>query len=139
MKFGITEFKDQHRTGNGHVLLFLLLGLAFLLVGAVESSAQQDSSQSTRTRAEPASESQTRVEPVRTESPRQTFSTLLTTKAELERSLLAYREDKNWQLAGHIEVLMDQLTALIDLSSVPRSSRIKRVASFIFLRISSSP
>ena len=60
---------------------------------------------------------------VRTDSPRQTLTTFLQLRDDLEQTLQAYRDDKTRVLAGQIELLWDQLIALLDLSSVPRASQ----------------
>ena len=61
--------------------------------------------------------------PVRTDSPRQTFRTFLRLKDDLELTLLDYRDDKTNRLYERMELITDQLIALIDLSLVPKSSR----------------
>jgi len=60
---------------------------------------------------------------VRTDSPRQTLTTFLQLRDDLEQTLQAYRDDKTRVLAGQIELLWDQLIALLDLSSVPKASQ----------------
>lgn len=60
---------------------------------------------------------------VRTDSPRQTLTTFLRLRDDLEQTLQAYRLDKTRVLAGRIELFWDQLIALLDLSSVPRASQ----------------
>ena len=60
---------------------------------------------------------------VRTDSPRHTLTTFLRLKDDLEATLTAYRENKTRVLANRIELLFDQLIALLDLSSVPRTSQ----------------
>jgi len=61
--------------------------------------------------------------PVRTDSPRQTFRTFLRLKDDLELTLLDYRDDKTKALYEQMELIADQLIALIDLSLVPKASR----------------
>ena len=61
--------------------------------------------------------------PVRTDSPRQTFRTFLRLKDDLELTLLDYRDDKTKALYERMELIADQLMALIDLSLVPKASR----------------
>jgi MscS family membrane protein len=62
-------------------------------------------------------------ETVRTDSPRQTLTTFLRLRDDLEQTLQAYRDDKTRVLAGRIELFWNQLIALLDLSSVPRASQ----------------
>jgi hypothetical protein len=64
-----------------------------------------------------------RVKPIRTESPRQTFTTFLRLKNELEAAVFAYRKHKSWGLNRHITVILDQFIELINLSEVSSISR----------------
>ena len=61
--------------------------------------------------------------PVRTDSPRQTFRTFLRLRDDLELTLQDYRDEKTYALHKRMELIADQLIALLDLSSVPSSSR----------------
>jgi hypothetical protein len=60
---------------------------------------------------------------VRTDSSRQTLTTFLRLRDDLEETLLAYRDDKTRVLARRMELFLDQIIALLDLSSVPRASQ----------------
>jgi MscS family membrane protein len=60
---------------------------------------------------------------VRTDSPQHTLKTFLRLRDDLEQTLLAYRDHKTRVLAGRMELFLDQLIALLDLSSVPSASR----------------
>ncbi|MEM7461566.1 MAG: mechanosensitive ion channel family protein [Pseudomonadota bacterium] len=117
------SLKDGCLRRNAVCLLALLMAIVFVLIGVAEPHAQQDTSSTIGTQAETSTENQLPVEPIRTESPRQTFSTFLTIRDEFEEALGAYSQEKSWQRAAQINVLTDQLAALIDLSSVPRASR----------------
>ncbi len=123
MKSGITAPAYRHVTTSACVLNLLFLALALLVMCATEPRAQQVSSQSEKVQVEAPLDSQRRVEPIRTESPRRTMSSFLRLREEFERSLLAYREEESWELASHLDVLVDQFIALIDMSQVPRPSR----------------
>jgi len=63
------------------------------------------------------------IRPVRTDSPRQTLRTFLRLRDDLELTLQEYRDDKTHVLHGRMEVIADQLVALLDLSLVPSTSR----------------
>ncbi|MGD9138794.1 MAG: hypothetical protein PVH42_18670, partial [Desulfobacterales bacterium] len=64
------------------------------------------------------------IKPIRTDSPRNTLKSFLRLRDELEQTLRSYRlNNKPRELAEQIEVISDQLVALLDLSSVARASR----------------
>ncbi len=60
---------------------------------------------------------------VRTESPRETLTSFMRLRDELEAVLLTYPTDKTAAKATRIEVLFDRLISLIDLSSVPDTTK----------------
>jgi MscS family membrane protein len=70
----------------------------------------------------PASNTPT-IRPIRTDSPRETLTSFLRLRDELEETLQAYRASKSDELAEKIQLIRFQFDALIDLSSVPLSSR----------------
>jgi MscS family membrane protein len=123
MKCRITAPIYKHGTTGAGVANVVSLALALLMIFATEPRAQQVSSQPEKVQVEASLEFQGTVESIRTESPRRTFSTFQRLREEFERSILAYREEESWALAGHRDVLMDQFIALIDMSQVPRTSR----------------
>ncbi len=64
------------------------------------------------------------IKPIRTDSPRATLTSFLRLRDELEQTLRSYRlNNKSRELAEQMEVISDQLAALLDLSSVARASR----------------
>lgn len=62
-------------------------------------------------------------QPVRTDSPRDTLETFIRLRDDGEQALLDYRANQSFQNAARFPLIGDQLRALIDLSSVPRTSR----------------
>ncbi len=64
-----------------------------------------------------------KVGAVRTESPRDTLSTFVRLRDELENALLDYPHAKTAEKVRHIEFLFDQLISLIDLSNIPSASQ----------------
>ena len=63
------------------------------------------------------------IKPIRTDSPRATLTSFLRLRDELEETLQAYRSNKSRELAEKVQVINAQFHALLDLSSVPPSSR----------------
>ncbi len=63
------------------------------------------------------------IKPIRTDSPRATLTSFLRLRDELEETLQAYRSNKSRELAEKLQVINAQFGALLDLSSVPPSSR----------------
>ena len=71
----------------------------------------------------PITHTELRVQPIRTDTPKQTFATFLRLRRELEAALLTYRQTKSRELLSHMTVLADQFAALIDLANVPTANR----------------
>ncbi len=63
------------------------------------------------------------IKPIRTDSPRATLTSFLRLRDELEETLQAYMSNKSRKLAEKLQVINSQFQALLDLSSVPPSSR----------------
>ncbi len=63
--------------------------------------------------------------PVRTDSPRQTLTTILRLRDNLEQTILTARDVKRRALHERVRLLEEQFSALLGLSSVPRGSRRK--------------
>nr|WP_232371141.1 mechanosensitive ion channel family protein [Desulfogranum marinum] len=63
------------------------------------------------------------IKPIRTDSPRDTLKSFLRLRDELEETLQTYRSSKSRELADKLQVIVSQIRALLDLSSVPPSSR----------------
>ncbi len=74
------------------------------------------------------------VEPVRTDSPRQTMKTFLRLVEELEVAVLAYRRFRNRLNFERISILEPQFMDLLDLSDVPKAARWEKgVETSVFL------
>ncbi|MEM1048566.1 MAG: mechanosensitive ion channel domain-containing protein [Pseudomonadota bacterium] len=65
------------------------------------------------------------LRPIRTESPRATLESFLSKSEEFAAAILEYRSNKSLELARRIDVLSEQILALIDLSEVPLANRRK--------------
>jgi MscS family membrane protein len=63
------------------------------------------------------------IHPVRTDGPRDTMATFLRLRADLEKTMLSYLEDTTRENVENLQVLVSQLTALVDLSDISRSLR----------------
>jgi MscS family membrane protein len=62
------------------------------------------------------------IKPIRTDSPRETLTSFLRLRDELEETLQVYRANKTRELFKKMQVIRIQFDALLDLSSVPLSS-----------------
>ena len=70
-------------------------------------------------------------QPVRTDSPRETFRTFLRLTREFEDALMAYQEDQSRANARQLKLLGPRFHQLFDLSSVPMVSR-RRIGTDTF-------
>ena len=113
--------KLPHRRAPRFLLVFILLCVSATPISSQVQAANTESSGFVETPQEDNGDFTFR--PVRTDSPRQTFRTFLRIKDDLELTLLDYRDDKTKALYERIELIADQLIALIDLSMVPKASR----------------
>jgi len=71
------------------------------------------------------------IQPVRMDSPRDTFITFQRITRELEAALLVYWKKQNRENASRITFLLLQFGQLTDLSSVPKASRLKAASDMI--------
>lgn len=104
--------------------LIITLGLMCTLIGspiAQEAPVSDPSDVSQLDQLAPNSEPE--IHPIRTDSPRETLRTFRRLRRELEVTLEEYWKDKSWSEAGRWNLVSDQLSALIDLSSVRPASR----------------
>lgn len=120
------EFETRHPRFSVSLLVavFILLCFSATSLGAQEAAGEDDLSIPSKTPEQVEGDVQFRA--VRTDSPRQTLTSLLRLRDELEQTLLtAVREGRT--LANHERVLLlgEQTRALLDLSSVPSRSRRK--------------
>ena len=70
-----------------------------------------------------AASDQPTIKPIRTDSPRAVLTSFLRLRDELEKTLQTYRSNKSNEIAEKVQVIRTQFGALLDLSSVPLSSR----------------
>ncbi len=120
------EFETRHPRFSVSLLVavFILLCFSATSLGAQETAGEDDLSIPSKTPEQVEGDVQFRA--VRTDSPRQTLTSLLRLRDELEQTLLtAVGEGRT--LANHERVLLlgEQTRALLDLSSVPSRSRRK--------------
>lgn len=91
--------------------------------GASESSAQANTIAERRSAQIDDPTRASLVEPVRTDSPRQTMKTFLRLVDELEVAVLAYRRFRNRLNFERITILEPQFVELLDLTHVPKAAR----------------
>lgn len=105
-------------------LISAVLLIAMLTILTPESVEAQETGNKTSSQAVSGkSRTGTRIEPIRTDSPRHTLATFLRLRSDLEAAISDYRRRKNRDRWNHAETLTLQLVALVDLSAVPRASR----------------
>lgn len=105
-----------------HVPRILAIAAAmFFLV--VSWAAAQDTATVSRYDTGSAQETAPGIRPVRTDSPRDTLTTFLRLRDELEEALLDYGSKRTVDGAELISMLGEQFRALIDLSEVASASR----------------
>ena len=117
------------KTPNSAVLIFCRLiptALLFLTLFCVSisglSAQQKDGGAGGRAVAQTSADS-FQIHPVRTDSPRDTMATFLRLRADLEKTMLSYLDDPTRENVENLQVLVSQLTALVDLSAISRSLR----------------
>ena len=103
--------------------LLLTVGLIIAIVIPLHS---QELSQNSNTGAAELSElapkSRPEIQPIRTDSPRETLSTFRRLRNDLDKELANWPR-RSRAASDRGKLISDQLVALIDLSSVPRASR----------------
>ena len=100
--------------------------IVFLALLAGNASAQQTETPAGAPESAPAEtvEAEPDFRPVRTDSPRQTLTSFVNIKNDLEADLAAFAADKTPELQASIVVVrLEQLASLIDLSETPRALR----------------
>jgi MscS family membrane protein len=120
------EFETRHPRFSLSLLVavFILLCFSATSLGAQETAGEDDLSIPSKTPEQLEGGVQFRA--VRTDSPRQTLTSLLRLRDELEQTLLtANREGRTFANHERVLLLGEQTRALLDLSSVPSRSRRK--------------
>ena len=120
----ILSSKFEYPTALRWWLAFVLICCAVTSIHAQESTETKSVGETTLTGTQQAASDKPTIKPIRTDSPRTTLKSFLRLRDELEQTLRSYRlNNKSRELAEQMEVISDQLVALLDLSSVARASR----------------
>lgn len=101
-----------------------ILATVFLLLGAAVASAQSARSPKEAAQDFSAPDDSTNVIEVKTDTPRDTLTSLLRLRSGLEVALGDYRQQQDKVNAARIGVLIDQLISLIDVSDIPVAKRV---------------
>ncbi len=116
--------KFDYPTALRRWLALVLICCAVTSIHAQETTETKSVGENTLTGMQPTASGKPTIRPIRTDSPRNTLKSFLRLRDELEQTLRSYRlNNKPRELAEQIEVISDQLVALLDLSSVARASR----------------
>jgi len=116
--------KFDHSTALRWWLALVLICCAVTSIHAQETTETKSVGENTLTGTQPTASGKPTIRPIRTDSPRNTLKSFLRLRDELEQTLRSYRlNNKSRELAEQMEVISDQLVALLDLSSVARASR----------------
>ena len=104
-------------------LAFVLICCATTSIYAQETTETKSVGENTLTGTQQSASGKLTIRPVRTDSPRHTLKSFLRLRDELEQTLRSYRLNKSRKLAEQLQVIDSQFHALLNLSSVPQSSR----------------
>ena len=104
-------------------LTLVLICCAVTSINAQETTGTKSVGENTLTGAQPTASDKLTIRPIRTDSPRNTLKSFLRLRDELEQTLRSYRLNKSRELAKRLHVIGSQFHALLNLSSVPPSSR----------------
>jgi MscS family membrane protein len=104
-------------------LVLVLICCAVTSIHAKETIETKSVGENTLTGTQQTIGGKLTISPIRTDSPRKTLKSFIRLRDELEQTLRSYRLNKTHELAKRKEVIYDQFSALIDLSSVPQASR----------------
>ena len=104
-------------------LALVLICCAATFVHAQETTETKSDGDDMFAGTQQAASDKPTIKPIRTDSPRATLTSFLRLRDELEETLRSYRAKKSRKLAEKLQVINAQFQALLDLSSVPPSSR----------------
>ena len=104
-------------------LALVLICCAATFIHAQETTESKSDGDDMFAGTQQASSDKPTIKPIRTDSPRATLTSFLRLRDELEETLQAYRSNKSRELAEKLQVINAQFQALLDLSSVPPSTR----------------
>ena len=104
-------------------LALVLICCAATSIDAQETTETKSVGENTLTGTQQTASGKPTIRPIRTDSPRNTLKSFLRLRDELEQTLRSYRLNKSRELAEQVHVIGSQFHALLNLSSVPPSSR----------------
>ena len=111
--------------------MICIIATAVYAQGNIQRSDGEDTATATAQHSLPTT---SLFQPVRTDSPRETFRTFLQLTRELEDALLAYQEHPSHANVRQVRLISRRFHQLFDLSSVPTASRREKgTDSFILL------
>jgi len=115
--------KFEYPTALRWWLALVLICCAVTSIHAQETAQSKSDGDDMFAGTQPAAGDKPTIKPIRTDSPRATLTSFLRLRDELEETLQTYRSNKSRELAEKLQVINAQFRALLDLSSVPPSSR----------------
>jgi MscS family membrane protein len=104
-------------------LALVLICCAATSIHAQETTESKSDGDVMFSETQQAARAQPTIKPIRTDSPRAALTSFLRLRDELEKTLQTYRSNKSNEIAEKVKVIRTQFGALLDLSSVPLSSR----------------
>ncbi len=119
----ILHSKFKHSSGLRWWLALVLICCAATFVHAQETTESKSDGDDMFAGTQQTASDKPTIKPIRTDSPRATLTSFLRLRGELEETLQTYRSNKSRELAEKLKVINAQFQALLDLSSVPPSSR----------------
>jgi MscS family membrane protein len=115
--------KFEYPTALRWWLALVLICCAVTSIHAQETTETKSDGDDMFAGTQQAASDKPTIKPIRTDSPRATLTSFLRLRDELEETLQTYRSNKSRELAEKLQVINAQFRALLDLSSVPPSSR----------------
>jgi MscS family membrane protein len=115
--------KFDYSTALRWWLALVLICCAATSIHAQETTETKSVGENTLTGTQQSASGKFTIRPIRTDSPRNTLKSFLRLRDELEQTLRSYRLNKSRELAKQVHAISSQFRALLNLSSVPPSSR----------------
>ena len=104
-------------------LTLVLICCAATSIHAQEATETKSVGENTLTGTQQTASGKLTIRPIRTDSPRNTLKSFLRLRDDLEQTLRTYRLNQSRELAEQVHVITSQFIALLNLTSVPRTSR----------------
>ncbi len=104
-------------------LALILICCAATFIHAQETTESKSDGDDIFAGTQKAASDKPTIKPIRTDSPRDTLTSFLRLREELEETLQAYRSNNSRELSEKLQVINSQFHALLDMSSVPPSLR----------------